>query len=67
MFFGLEDIKRMLQKKKCLDNVDSTLSHVESFLVLDWTIGDLTNPLEYPTNLLVDSSQDLTIISSDQD
>lgn len=43
---------------------------VESFLVSYFSFGDLTNAPGYPNDQIdppIDSIQDLTIISSDQD
>ncbi len=68
VLFALEDIKHMLWNQRfCLDNVDSWLARMESFLVSYSSSSDLIDLPSEPTNHLVDSAQDLTIISFDQD
>jgi len=61
VFSSLEDNTCMLQNQRFLwENVDSHLTHFESFLVSDFALGDLIDPLD-------DSAQALNTISSNRE
>lgn len=67
LFDGLKDVNIRLHNIALrLNDVDSTLSRVETYLVSVWVYGDLNNPPRDPTDPPMDNSQEFTVISFDQ-